>query len=130
MGSRELVEAGSTVAVRVRAELVASGGKTWKAEAMRSLAWNLRDRRYIVGIPAEARTVNLDNADAAITLVSHFPGLSLCPVSALASGGRVTFLASVGLIDSGGTWHDAPVLWNYVRPTATFSFGSPTEVPF
>ena len=68
--------------------------------------------------------------EAALALASRFHGLQLCPAANLAEGGRVTIAASVGLIDASGAWHDAPVLWNYVRPERSFTFASPTEVPF
>jgi hypothetical protein len=129
-GSRELVEAGSTIAVRLAAELVASGGRSWRVEATRSLAFDLRARRYVVGFAGEGRTASVPDAETAIALASSFPGFAICPASNLAYGGRVTLSASVGLVDAAGAWHDAPVLWNYVRPQAGFSFGSPTEVPF
>jgi hypothetical protein len=129
-GSQELVESGSVVAVRVTAELVATGGRTWKAEATRTLAWDPRSKSYLVGIPAEARTIALDSVEAAMTLASRCPGLTLCPVSTLGSGGQVTLVASVGLIDAAGHWHEAPVLWNYVRPQQSYSFSSPRELPF
>jgi hypothetical protein len=116
-GSRELVEAGSTIAVRL-------------VEATRSLAFDLRARRYVVGFAGEGRTASVPDAETAIALASSFPGFAICPASNLAYGGRVTLSASVGLVDAAGAWHDAPVLWNYVRPQAGFSFGSPTEVPF
>jgi hypothetical protein len=129
-GSRELVESGSTVALRVVARLVSKDGRSWDAAATRALSWDPRERRFKVSVANEGRTVALADLEAAVVLASGFQGLEICPAAALEEGGRVTVQASIGLLDAVGAWHDAPVLWNYVRPEASFAFDSPTEVPF
>jgi hypothetical protein len=129
-GSRELVESGSSVALKVVARLAAKDGGSWETAAIRTLAWDPRSRRFKVGFVGEGREVPFADFEAAMTLASRFHGLALCPAARLASGGRVTIEAHVGLIDASGAWHDAPVLWNYVRPGWSSAFGSPTEVPF
>jgi len=129
-GSRDLVESGSIVALRVIVKLVTKDGRSFATESTRFLGWDPRARHFNVGRSEEGKPIAFTNPEAAVTFASEFPDLAICPAEKLGQGGRVSVLASVGLIDNSGAWHEAPVLWNYVRPEASFTFASATEVPY
>jgi len=128
-GTRELVDSGSSVALRFAAELEAPGRPGRRAEETRYVFYDLRERRYMVSWGGGARTAALADSATARSLASMVSDMRLCPVDELASGGRITVSASIGILDGRGDWHEAPVLWNYARPSRSFAFGSPTEVP-
>jgi hypothetical protein len=125
----ELIETGSLVALRFEAELAGRSGGGASAVATRSVRYDMRSSRYEVELVEEGKASSVIDLVAATALVSSVQGMRLCPIGELASGGRVAVRASVGVVDSSGTWREAPVLWNYSTPKADFSFESPTEVP-
>ncbi len=124
----ELVQTGSRVAIRFSAELTTiSGGSS--ATSTRSVRYDMRASRYSVDIVEEGKSSSVIDLVAATSLVSAVQGLRLCPIGDLGQGGRVSVSASVGIIDSSGSWRAAPVLWNYIAPKSEFVFSSSGGVP-
>jgi hypothetical protein len=128
----ELVQTGSSVALRFEAALAGKAGRSGGGAATastRSVRYDLRSSRYVVDFLEEGRTSSVIDPSTATGLVSAVQGLRVCPLGALGEGGRVAVSVSVGIVDSSGSWRAAPVLWNYTALKAEFSFGSPAEVP-
>jgi len=125
----ELVQTGSRVALRFSAEMASKAGGGSSAASTRSVLYDMRASRYSVEIAEEGKSSSVIDPVTATGLVSAVQGLRLCPVADLGSGGRVSVSASVGIIDSSGSWREAPVLWNYTALKADFPFASPEEVP-
>ncbi len=125
----ELVQTGSRVALRFSAELAAKDGGGWSAASTRSVLYDMRASAYRVEIAEEGKSSSVIDPVAATALVSAAQGLRLCPVDEIESGARVAVSAAVGIIDSSGSWREAPVLWNYASLKSDYSFSSPREVP-
>jgi hypothetical protein len=125
----ELVQTGSSVALRFEAAFSGRSGGAAAAASTRSVRYDLRSSRYVVSFLEEDRTSSFIEPASATGLVSAVQGLRLCPAGELEGGGRVAVAVSVGIVDSSGAWHAAPVLWNYSALKADFSFASPAEVP-
>jgi hypothetical protein len=125
----ELVQTGSSVALRFAAELSSRSGGSAAALSTRSVRYDMRASRYSVDILEEGKSSEVIDPVTATGLVASVQGLRLCPVGELGAGGRVAVSVSVGIIDSSGSWREAPVLWNYSTLKADFSFSSQDEVP-
>jgi hypothetical protein len=113
-GARELVETGTRVALRYSAQLE---GRTVQASETRILWYDMRSSRYGVAFDG-GKTAALVDPQAARNLAAEISGLELCPAAEAGEGKRVIVRAEIGIIDSRGEWHDAPVLWNYFAPRA------------
>jgi hypothetical protein len=120
-GAMELVEAGTSVALRFSAEAQSSSMEPIHAEETRALRFDLRTGRYSLSL-GRGRRAALVDPQAARDLVSELTALELCGAADLAQGARVVVRAEIGLLDSGGAWHDAPVLWNYLGPRAVLGW--------
>ena len=120
-GTLELVEAGTRVALRFSARASSPGKAQLEAEETRTLWYDLRSGRYHVAYDG-GKTAALDDPGAARTLASELSRLAICGPEDLAEGSRVLVSAEIGIIDSKGAWHDAPVLWNYFGPRAILSY--------
>jgi hypothetical protein len=125
-GTRELVEAGTRVAIRFSAKAAGRGGRELLAEETRALWYDLRTGRYDVAYDG-GKTAALVDPQAARTLASELSGLTLGAAVELAEGDRVFVRAEIGILDARGAWHDAPVLWNYFSPRAVLVFGREIE---
>jgi hypothetical protein len=121
-GARELVEAGTRVAIRYAARIEASGGRELGADETRALWYDLRTGRYGVAFDG-GKTAALVDPQAARTLASELSGLALCRAEEAQEGARVVVRAEIGIVDAKGLWHDAPVLWNYYQPRAVLAYG-------
>lgn len=120
-GALELVEAGTRVALRFSAQAETLSRGSLKAEELRTIRYDLRSGRYQVGYGG-GKTAALVDPMAARTLASELSELVLCRAGELPEGARVVVRAEIGLMDSRGLWHDAPVLWNYYGPRAVLSY--------
>ena len=120
-GARELVDAGTRVALRFSARATSPGKAQLEAEETRTLWYDLRSGRYEVVYDGGKRAV-LDDPEAARTLASELSRLALCGPEDLPEGSRVLVSAEIGIIDAKGAWHDAPVLWNYFGPRTVLSY--------
>jgi hypothetical protein len=127
-GARELVEAGTRVALRFSAKVEASDGRELAAEETRTLRYDLRSGRYVVEFD-RGKTAALVDPQAARTLASELSGLELCRAGEASEGARVIVRAEIGIVDGRGAWHDAPVLWNYFGPRAVLAYGRAAEGP-
>jgi hypothetical protein len=127
----ELVQTGSRVALRFGAELAAKQGALASASSTRSVCYDLRASAYRIEIAEEGKSSSVIDPVTATGLVSTVQALRLYPTGDLAAGGRIAVAVSVsvGIIDSSGSWREAPVLWNYSALRSDFSFDSPDEVP-
>jgi hypothetical protein len=114
-GALELVEAGTRVALRFSAQVEAPAGGTIRMEEIRAIWFDLRSGRYGVSFGG-GKTTALVDPEAARNLAAGLSGLELCRAADAAAGARVAVRAEIGIIDSAGLWHDAPVLWNYRVP--------------
>jgi hypothetical protein len=121
-GALELVEAGTRVALRFSGRVEASGGRALGAEETRTLWYDLRTGRYDVSYDG-GKTAALVDPQAARTLVSELSEFRICRAEELPEEARVIMRAEIGIIDSQGGWHDAPVLWNYYAPRAVLAYG-------
>jgi hypothetical protein len=121
-GALELVEAGTRVALRFSAEAQSPSRGLIKTEELRTLSYDLRSGRYDVSYGGGKRAALVDPL-AARTLASELSLLELCLPAELPPGARVVVRAEIGMLDSRGAWHDAPVLWNYYGPRAVLSLG-------
>jgi len=119
-GARDLVEAGTRVALRFSAQVESDSKGTLRVEETRALMYNLRTGRYDLALGG-GRTAALVDPQAARALASESPALRLCDISEAREGARVVVRAEIGIIDSRGAWHDAPVLWNYFGPRAVLT---------
>lgn len=119
-GALDLVESGTRVALRysVRAEAEGSSGAPLaEASELRSLRYELRLARYEVSFDG-GKIASLVDPGAARALAAEARGLELRPAARGAELARVIVRAEIGILDSRGEWHDAPVLWNYSSPRA------------
>ena len=123
-GALELVETGTRVALRYSARLEGPGGRSAEAVETRALWYDMRSSRYGLSF-GEGTTSELIDPQAARIFVSELRGLELCRAAEAAEGARIVISAEIGIIDSSGLWHDAPVLWNYVGPRAVIVLGKP-----
>ena len=121
-GSRELVEAGTHVALRFSAQVESESKGTLHAEETRALWYDIRSGRYSVAFGG-GKTASLVDPQAARALASESPAILLCKFSEAREGARVVVRAEIGIVDSRGAWHDAPVLWNYSAPRAVLTIG-------
>lgn len=124
-GALELVETGTTVALRFSA-LVATPTGEQTFDETRSLRYDLRSGLYDVSFDGGKKAALVD-PEAARTLASELGSLELCPRAQAPDGTRVIVRAEIGIIDSSGAWHDAPVLWNYYGPRAVLEARSTSE---
>jgi hypothetical protein len=125
-GALELVEAGTKIALRFSAEIEGTTRGTLAAEETRFLWYDLRSGLYDVVFDG-GKTAALVDPQAARTLVSETPALVLCLASEARENSRIVVKAQIGIIDSSGAWHDAPVLWNYFAPKMSLTSGRPAE---
>jgi hypothetical protein len=120
----ELVETGTAVALRFSARLDKPDGGSYEATETRSIRYDQRTGRYDVAF-ARGKAASLVDPAAAKGLAAELARLELCPAAeqplALRPECRIVVRASIGILDSGGAWHDAPVLWNYTEPRAAFA---------
>jgi hypothetical protein len=115
-GALELVEAGTRVALRFSAQVeTREGAAPARVEEIRAIWYDLRSGLYCVSFGG-SKTATLVDPEAARNLASSLSDLELCRDGDAATGARVAVRAEVGIIDSRGLWHDAPVLWNYRVP--------------
>ena len=121
-GALELVEAGTRVALRYSARVETAAKGELAAEETRSLWYDLRSGRYDVAFDG-GKAAALVDPQAARTLVSELARLELCRAEEAPTGARVVVRAEIGIVDSRGAWHDAPVLWNYSSPRAVIAYG-------
>jgi|GEM_PF-2570220 hypothetical protein len=121
-GALELVEAGTTVALRFETEVMRPAGEPLTFEETRSLRYNLRSGLYDVAFDGGKKAALVDPR-AARTLASELSALELCRASDAPEGTRIVVRAEIGIIDSRGGWHGAPVLWNYFGPRAVLERG-------
>jgi len=121
-GALELVAAGTRVALRFSAQANSVSGAGLRVEEIRSLCYKLRSGRYEV-VYGGGKTAALVDPMAAQTLACELSGLALCRTQELPEGARVVVRAEIGLLDSRGAWHDAPVLWNYSAPRVVLGYG-------
>jgi len=121
-GARELIETGTRVAIRFTADIEVAAGPTGAAEETRSLRYDLRSGRYDVSYGG-GKEAQLVDPQAARTLTAELSSLPLCRASLAPPAARVVVRARIGIIDSRGEWHDAPVLWNYREPRAVVAYG-------
>jgi hypothetical protein len=128
-GALELVETGTRVALRYSASIEAQSGRIGaqagpdaEASETRELWYDMRSSRYGVAFDG-GKTAALVDPQAARNLASELRGLRLCGAGEASPGTRVGVRAEIGIIDSRGQWHHAPVLWNYVVPRAVLSVG-------
>jgi hypothetical protein len=84
----------------------------------------MRSSRYGVSFDG-GKTAALVDPQAARGLVSELHGLELCRAADVMEGARVVVKAEIGIIDSRGEWHDAPVLWNYYGPRVVLAPTAP-----
>jgi hypothetical protein len=125
-GARELVETGTRVALRFTALAEDSVGRRLCAVETRSLRYDLRTGLYDVTFEG-GKTASLVDLQAAMTLASELPILELCRATEATEGTRIVVRAEIGIIDSRGAWHDAPMLWNYHGPRAVLAYGRRAE---
>jgi hypothetical protein len=125
-GALELVETGTRVALRYTARLEGPGGQSIEAAETRALWYDMRSARYGVSFDG-GKTAAFVDPRAARNLVSELRGLELCRQADAGEGARVVVRAEIGIIDSRGDWHDAPVLWNYYGPRAALAIGAPVD---
>jgi hypothetical protein len=123
-GAIELVETGTRVALRYSARLEGPGGRSIEARETRALRFDARSSRYGLDY-GEGKTGEVLDPQAARIFVSELHGLELCRSADAEAGSRVVVKAEIGIIDSSGQWHDAPVLWNYFGPRAVLVLGKP-----
>jgi hypothetical protein len=121
-GARELVEAGTRVAIRFSARIERGAKDDIKAGETRSIRYDLRTGRYAVTFD-DGKTSALVDPQAARTLAAELGDLQLCRAGEVEAGARVIVRAEIGIIDALGAWHDAPVLWNYYGPRAVIGYG-------
>lgn len=114
-GALDLIESGTSVALRFTAEVAQAGGGTVAAYDSRSLRYDLRSGLYEVATDSGKKSRMVDPG-AARTFASELPGLELCQLGEAAPGARIVVAAQIGILDAKGQWHDAPVLWNYLSP--------------
>lgn len=119
--ARELVEAGTRIALRFSARAEGSAIGDIRAEETRTLRYDLRSGRYAVSYGGKSAA--LVDPQAARTLASELSGLELCRPRDLPEGARIVVRAEIGIVDSKGEWHGAPVLWNYFSPRAVLAYG-------
>lgn len=116
-GAVELIETGTRVALRYSARLETADGRSIEASETRALWYDLRSSRYDVSSDGE-KAGELVDPQAARIFVSELRALELCRAADADAGGRIVVKAEIGILDSLGEWHDAPVLWNYYGPRA------------
>jgi hypothetical protein len=126
-GAKELVEDGTRLALRYSARLIRPDGSSREAEETREIWYDLRQSLYRVSFDAGKETALVD-PEAARTLAAEVSRLEICPASEAKSGERAVLYAKIGIIDSNGAWHDAPVLWNYSSPRVVLSYAK-AEAP-
>ena len=124
-GALELVETGTTVALRFSARVATPSGEL-AFEETRTLRYDLRSGFYDVSFDGGKKAALVD-PQAARTLTSELGSLELCPQAQVPEGTRVLVRAEIGIIDVSGAWHDAPVLWNYFAPRAVLEVGTRAE---
>jgi hypothetical protein len=124
-GARELIAAGTKVALRFSAS-VELPSRPLASEETRALWYDLRSGFFDVSYD-EGKTAALVDPSAAMTLASELSGLALCEAREAPLGTRIVIRAQIGILDSSGLWHDAPVLWNYVTPRAVLSYSEGTR---
>jgi hypothetical protein len=125
-GALELVEAGTRVALRFSARAEAGPRGELAAEETRAIWYDLRSGRYGVAYDG-GKTAAMVDPQAARTLASELTELELCRAGELPEGARVVVRAEIGIVDSRGDWHDAPVLWNYLAPRAVLTYSRAVE---
>ncbi len=125
-GALELIETGTTVALRFSALVEAPAKGELAFGETRSLRYDLRSGLYDVSFDGDKKAALVD-PQAARTLASELGFLELCPSAEAPAGTRVIVRAEIGIIDSRGVWHDAPVLWNYYGPRAVLEAGAHAE---
>jgi hypothetical protein len=111
----ELVQTGTPVALKFRAEFTSRNGGLVFIESTRSIRYDVRSSCYIVENFEDKKISKVIDQVAATSLVSSVQGMPLCPLSAFNPVGRIRVSVSVGIIDSSQLWREAPVLWNYVK---------------
>jgi hypothetical protein len=116
-GALELIGSGTRVALRYSAQVDGADGRTIEAEQVRALWYDMRSGYYCVSFDG-AKKGELADPQAARALVSELRGFRLCGARQAARDGHAVVRVEVGILDSSGEWHDAPVLWNYVCPKA------------
>ena len=122
-GTWELVDSGTRVALRFSARLEEPSGTGVEAREIRAIRYDLRSGLYDVDFDG-GKTAALVDPQAARTLASELPVLELGRGSQVPIGTRVVVRAEIGIIDSRGEWHGAPVLWNYSGPSAVLALGA------
>jgi hypothetical protein len=128
-GAIELIETGTRIALRYRVRLEGPQGSIAEAQETRSIWYDMRTGFYRVSF-AEGKAASLVDPQAARLLAAELSGLELKVVpgaeSAVSVGPStvVVVSAEIGILDQGGSWHDAPVLWNYSSPRAQTSAAS------
>jgi len=119
-GAVELIDTGTRVALRYSARLETAGGRSIEASETRALWYDMRSSRYGVSSGGE-KAGDLVDPQAARIFVSELRALELCRAADAREGGRIVAKAEIGILDSRGGWHDAPVLWNYYAPRAVLA---------
>jgi hypothetical protein len=115
-GTVELIESGTKVAIRFTAALDGreDAGKT----ETRALWFDMRSGYYKVDVGGE-RPASLADPKTARALAADLSDLRLEAGPQPRSEAQVVVSARIGILDSRGEWHEAPVLWNYVSPRVT-----------
>jgi hypothetical protein len=134
--SAELLENGATVALELEASLQPAQAapeatrKTRPAIARRTLRYEAASATWLVGLSPEGEEKRLASLKAAVILASRVWALPLGPVGLLEGGGSVHLVSRPGILDEGGAWHAAAILWGYAEPAKDLGFASMAEVPF
>ncbi len=125
-GALDLVETGTTVALRFLVLVATPAKGELSYSETRSMRYDLRSGLYDVAFDGGKKAALVD-PQAARTLAAELTALELCPAADAPAGTKIVVRAEIGIIDSGGAWHDAPVLWNYYGPRTVVECGAQTK---
>jgi hypothetical protein len=129
-GTIDLIETGTRVALRYAVKGEGSGGRGIEKSETRVIWYDLRSARYCVSF-GDGKTAALVDPRAARDLASELRGLEIHPAAEadalLTWETRLVVRAEIGIVNARGEWHDAPVLWNYSSPRASFALEAGEE---
>jgi hypothetical protein len=125
----ELAAEGTEVAWRLLAE-IEDGEGSRSLELRRSLRREGLDGPWLVRLEPEAELKRVRELEAALVLASRAWGVDLGTVPGPGRGLKLRLSCFPGILDSGGAWHEAGILWGFAEPRAEFSFGSATGIPY
>ena len=121
-GALELVETGTAVALRFTALVATRPESSLSGRRARSATTCVRASTRCPSTAARRRPSWIRKPRGPWP-PSSAPSSSV-PRRRRRTGTRVIVRAEIGIIDSSGAWHDAPVLWNYYGPRAVLVAGS------